>query len=375
MTCLLAVKILPTYSENAICFIICQILFGVTYYAFKAEKPSPWPWIMMLVVCLTFFFDTDYFSYRIDFGRGLAIVGRKEPFYILLAELSGWNYTIWRMIVWGTALTLYYYTGKRLGLESNITIYTLVFLFNGLFAYGRVNLAMATYFFGFSSLTKPMENNSWLSYILGCCIIPLSFLAHRTFLPVILLTPLMLITMTKLRFLLLICFIPVIIVGINYVFSSFLTSDIQMGDSFSNFQASAERAAGLASKTGRNWKSMLVYQARLFSFYIPFIYIGWQLFISRTEYIIDTYILKYFTAITVIVAVAFSVLYGLRTGDAEITGMRYLYMTGIPLCLLLAYLYQNGHISFKTLNLLILLGFVSFEGNFIIYMIIHGLLS
>lgn len=372
---LLLAKILPTYTETSICFIIFQVLFLVTYYNFKAEKNSPWPWCMLFVACLTFFFDTDYFSYKSDFQRGLTIVGRKEPFYILLAELSGWNYTVWRMMVWGTALLLYYCTCKRLKLESYIAIYVLVFMFNGLFTYGRVILAMTIYFFGFSFFAKPLEYNRQLSYLFGCCIIPLSFFAHRTFLPIILLTPLMFITITKTRFLLIMCLIPIVVIGINYIFSSFLSSEIQMGDPFSTFQASAERAAGLANKTGRNWKSMLVYQARLFSFYVPFAYIGWQLFISRTEYIIDAYLLKYFTAITIIIVVAISILYGLHTGNSETTGMRYLYMAGIPLSMLLAYMYQNEHISHKKLNILILLGFVSFEGNFIMYMIIHGLLS
>lgn len=335
---------------------------------------SPWPWYMLFVACLTFFFDTDYFSYRTDFYNGLTLLGRKEPFYILLAELSGWNYTVWRMIVWGTALLLYYCTIKRLKLDSNIAIYVLVFMFNGLFTYGRVILAMTIYFFGFSFLARPLENNKLISFVLGCCIVPLAYFAHRTFLPIILLTPLMFVTITKTRFLLIICLIPIVAIGINHVFSSFLSSDIQMGESFSTFQASAERAAGLANKT-RNWKAMLVYQARLFSFYVPFAYIGWQLFISRTEYVIDSYILKYFTAVTFIVVIAVSILYGGHFGETAVIGMRYLYMSGIPLCLLLSYMYQNGHISQNTLNILILLGFVSFEGNFIIYMVIHGLLS
>ncbi len=364
-----------TWNEIIICFILTQLLLVVTYYNIKSKSRSIWPWFMMLVVCLTYYFDTDYFSYKYDFENGLLIVGSKEPLYIYLAELSGWNYVIWRIIVWGLALMLYYCTSKRLKLNTNITIYVLVFFFVGLFAYGRVNLAMATYFFGFSFFAKPMENKKILSYIIACCIIPLSFFAHRSFLPVVLLTPVMLFQMTKRRFIFIICLIPIVVVAINYVFSSFLSSEIQMDESFQSFQASAERTAGMDSGTGRNWKAMLVYQTRLISFYVPFVYLSWKFFFSRQKYIVGDYILKYFTSIMIIVVLAISILYGLNVGNSEVTGMRYLFMSGIPICLLLSYLYQKNYLSFKELNKLLLLGFVSFEANFIMYLIIHTVLS
>ncbi len=371
LSTLLLVKIHAQTGELIICFLICQALILFTYYSFKSEKSQTLPWILMLVVCLTYYIDTDYFTYRLDFEHGLANLGKKETLYVLIAELAGWNYVMWRFLIWGTALLLYYLTSRRLELKPNIAIYTLVALFMSLFAYGRVILAMTAYFFGFSFLTKPMEYRRTASYAIGILFVCFSYFCHRSFLPIILLTPIFLLPMTKRKLIIIVCLVPGLVFLINYVFQAFLASEIQMSDTFSTFQAAAERTAGLSSKSGRNWKSMLLYQVRLFSFYVPCFYILYKFYFTKTLYVVDEYILKYVTAITIIVMLAMGILYGLHTGNSEVTGMRYLYMAGIPECLLLAYLYQKEQISLRVFNLLLATGFICTEGNLILYTFIN----
>lgn len=353
-------------------FLFGQLLLATTYICFRYEKKEWLPWILMFILCLTYYFDTDYFSYKEDYVAGLPIVGYKEPLYLLLRKLSSGSYILWRVYIWGTALLLFRLTCKRLDIGSIVAIYALVMFYAPLFAYGRVILAMTTYFYGFSFLAKPITQNRLTSYFIGSAIILLSLLGHRSILVIIALTPLFLIPLTKRRLIyLLLCF-PLLVLTVNLVFSSFLAGEIQMNEHLSTFQETAERTAKLESMGGRNWKAELLFQLRLLAFYIPTIYIVWCFIVKKYEDIEDTYILKYISSITIIVLISVAILYFLHTGDTEITGKRYLFMSGIPLCLVISYLYDYFHITRKEMNFLVLIGFLCWEMLFIGYYISNG---
>lgn len=351
-------------------FILCQLTFLVAYKYFMMGSNSKLPWILLLLVCLTYIWDTDYYSYMIDYVNGLETTGNKEKLYYYLCQITTPYYIIFRLIIWGTAILLYYHTCKRLEIQPYVGIYVLICFFLTLFAYGRVNLAMTLYYCGFSYLIKP-GNNKLLSYIFGITVLSSSFFAHRSFLPVIVITPLFFIPLNKGTISLLFLSTPLITLAIKYLFSGFLNESIQMDSSFESFQSSAERAVNSGFEE-RNWKSLAMIAVRNYSFYIPCIYILFKLFISRSRIYIEEYLKPLVMCISVIIIISICLQYGLDSFETGTMAKRYLFMSGIGECLLLSNLYTNCNINESILNRLIFLGFAVMEGNFLITYALHG---
>lgn len=359
--------------ERFVSVIICQFLFLSAYLCFiHGSRNIVVPWLMMLVVCLTFFWDGDYYHYKMDFMNGLLIVGEKDPVYVWLAEVAHWNYSIWRLYIWGSALLFLYLNCKRLELDKNITIFILAFFACSSFAYSRATLSMAIYFYGISFLVYPIKKR-FFSIIIGCFFLFLSYFAHRSVLPLIIISPLALIPLTKSRLIIASFFIPIIVIFINQIFGSFLDGEIQLEDQLSAFQASAERAAGIESGLKKNWRAQLLYDCHIYSLFVPIGFILWKLFFSKERFEVDTFFVKMMTIVVVIVIIGCSILYGLKWGETETIGMRYLNFSIIPEVLLMTYLYQYDFINRKTLYLLLLLGFASIEGQFFSYYLLHSI--
>lgn len=374
-TLMIILAIFPSdrIDEMFISVLVCQVLFLVSYICFKNNSNSFLPWVMMLIVCLTYFFGGDYYGYLLDFENGLMIVGEKEPLYVYLAELSGWNYTLWRFYIWGSALLFLYYTLKRLNVDKNIFMFALAFFSCECFAYGRNSLAMAIYFFGVSFFAKPFEGRKIVSFCVAILIIYLSYFAHRSILPFIILSPLALLPLNKRRIIMGVMSLPFLFFAVNIIFGQFLTNEIQMDEQFSSFQASAERAAGMALGPEKNWKAKLVFNAHIYSIYVVAVYIGWILFFNPLRLLAKDFIFNYYTLVFIIVLFGTSMLYGLRFGETESLGNRYLNFAIIPEMIIVSSLYQEGLITRKTLYSLIALGFASVEGQYISYYLIHGI--
>lgn len=369
----LLAKTIGSDAQIMTCFLICQVSILVAFYNFNKNKPSLWPWIMMFIVCMTYFFDTDYFSYKEDYELGLPIVSGKEPIYLLLKNYSFDCYTIWRAYIWGSALFLFYKIVDRFGIDKNTAIFILVVFATSRFAYGRVILAMACFFYGLSIIALPKKNKIH-NLLFGTLFLCSSFLFHRSFLPIIAIAPLMLIKLNKKTYIVLLLLTPILSFVINYVFGAFLSSSVQMEGQFENFQASAERATSLDVSYGTlNWKAKFIYQAGIFSLIVPYCYIAWRhIFCNKRKIKLPHHLSIYFSASTIVLLIGVTILYGVRIGDTSSIGFRYLLMTTIPITILLAYLYQSKQISAPTLYKLILLGFLVFEGSMLMWEILHG---
>lgn len=137
------------------------------------------------------FYDIDFFNYieLMDVlksaGNDLSnikgeILQIEWPYYYI-GSFVNYNYILFRLVVWGGAMALYGFTMKRLGINSSVFILYFTIISLLLISYGRVTLAWAIAFCGYSFIVKPLEiRGKLLSYFVGVVLIISSVIFHKT---------------------------------------------------------------------------------------------------------------------------------------------------------------------------------------------------
>lgn len=138
---------------------------------------------LCFLFCLFSFWGADWYGYISeiaivkDFG---ASNSNMERFYVWLIENVTDNYLLFRTIIWGTALLLFFLTLRRL----NVKFDTALLLFSTVwiiwFSYARASLAMAMLFYGSALLYRPYKKLKMISLVLGLAAIACSFFLHKT---------------------------------------------------------------------------------------------------------------------------------------------------------------------------------------------------
>ena len=103
-----------------------------------------------------------------------------EDIYGWIITNLGYSYTFFRLIIWGSALTLLFISYKRVGINPDMTLYYFGVLFMIRFSYARVSLAMAIILLGLTFVYKPIMKLKVISYLLGLTIIGCSIFFHRS---------------------------------------------------------------------------------------------------------------------------------------------------------------------------------------------------
>lgn len=348
-----------TQNQYIINFVLMNFVFLIAYLNKDKCYRVMFTWFMILIFCLYAFWDTDYFSFRYIFHTELK--GFRDPLYYYLGEVSFGSYTIFRLLIWGTALYLFKKTIDRFKISSNIAAYIFAVFFLLTFSYARVSLGMAMYFYGLSYLIKLPQKDRFWSIVWGLLFIGCSYYGHRSLVALILLTPLAFIKLNKKSF------FAITIVGIlasslaATLLSDLITGSLILGNDFGGAGEAAEQYANIEMEMEYNWKFTLMRYLRFSSFYIAIAYFIWKIAFSDDSKHIPNSI-KRLTTISLgilIFAVSFMVL---PSWGAEIIGYRYLYMLGIPVCIIMSYIASNKLCKPRTVSLLLLLAFLYSEG-------------
>ena len=129
--------------------------------------------------CLFPVYDGDYYHYKEIYERVLSgKPSHLEAFYIFLIENTS-SYLMFRAIVWGTALLIFYKTISNYSLSPSLTFYMFCCMYIPVFAYARVSLAMSVVFMGISCFIVP-KTRRITSYLCGTTLIVISLLFHKT---------------------------------------------------------------------------------------------------------------------------------------------------------------------------------------------------
>ncbi len=138
---------------------------------------------LFFVFSLFSFWGADWFGY-IEAYQLVVNYGYEhthmESVYVWIIQNLASNYMLFRIIVWGGALVLFYDTVRRLSVNKSLVLFIFGCAYLCWFSYARVSLAMAMAFWGASLLYKPYYKRKNVSSILGVCAIACSFFFHKT---------------------------------------------------------------------------------------------------------------------------------------------------------------------------------------------------
>lgn len=330
------------YLFNLLFYLLLSIM---SLYYTKREKPITMTWLLIVVFCIYSYFAGDWFNYK----HSLPFINSdyKDPIYYYFALLSNKNYIVFRLLIWGLATLLVYFLSKRLILNTNVVVFVFIWLFLPTFCYARASLAMASYFCGLAFLiarpnTSRNRNRHW---IIGIFLIIMSYYFHRSFLPIVIATPLIFVKFNrKLLFLLFLLF-PLVLRLLGQFMNMMMDDLILEGSDFESFSRTAQ-AYAKQERHNYNWKFMLVSYFKYVGLYIPFIYIIWKTKMSKFKVLLPRSLDAFLTIeiIIIVVSTAFFIMSN-TVGLSDVLGYRYLFMTGIPSTMILSYLLQNKELK------------------------------
>lgn len=358
-----------TYTELTLglsitCLVIFLVITASNWY------PCTWPGEdrplapeRKLYFTLSFFafslfccINSDFFHYQemvwqYDFTSGAMNHG--EPIYGAIIELVGKNYLLFRIIVWGSALFIIRLTFHRFCIDSYVAQFFLFSCFFLTFSYARASLAMAIYFYGLSFLLVPSERSQLFNIICGIGLIISSYFFHHSMLIAIILTIVCIWPFNKWILISIIVSLPIIIRVFDLLFFPILSSqDFFAGDdTMSKFSRYVE-----AERETANWKGHLQDIISYLRFFAPLIVLSIAQYI-RKEIEVPSYIDRLFkiTFSLIVISLLFLSL-GL---DNKVFFYRILFMTYIPLTILIAFHVHEGSISRRMFIALTIYGILS----------------
>lgn len=147
-----------------------------------------------------------------------------EVTYVALINFVNNNYFLFRLIVWGGALFLFYLTANRLQLNRSTFLFYLCCFIAPFTSTSRLALALAVAFWGFSFIVKPFTRSRIISIFLGGIICLCSIWLHRSAPFIILVFPLALLPFNKHTIRLLAVLIPALVIIVQTGVVDFILS-------------------------------------------------------------------------------------------------------------------------------------------------------
>lgn len=329
-----------TQIQYIFCFVLINFLFLITAINKSNNKRPVFIWISIILYCLFAFWDTDYFTFRNSFYTSLEDF--RDPLYYYISFVSFNSYTFFRLIIWGTALLLFYKAFKQFKVHTNTILFIFVVSYLLLFSQVRASLGLSMYFYGLTLILNNKKKNT-LKYFYGIMLICCSYLGHRSMILPIVLTPFIFIKYNRKRVLI------IVLAGFaagNFV-SALLASvasggiDAYVMSGLSGASDALETYASMEAIVTYNWKFLLTRFLRKHIFTTLFAYCAWMCFFSRWRFKITDEVkrMMFMSSTLFSVAMCFSLVDGL---GASILGNRFMFMLGIPLCITLTKIKDLG---------------------------------
>ncbi len=305
----------------------------------------------MLLFSLTSFVDEDFFHYHelMSEYRGYVIddedVGIEAIYQYLIQFVDG-NYVLFRLAVWGSALIAIVFAARRFNANVYHTLFVIFAGFILIFSYARATLAMAVFTLGVtmvcaaSEMDKKMKN---LRIILGLLVLICSFYFHRSMLPVIAVA---------------ICWVlipykewlakhslwlfPILVAIFSFVITTAFEELAVLANSWNDDgSGTLDKMEHYRTMTSAksNINGYITLVLKYSSFYVPFFVISNLFRSERTLQTDDKRGLWLYIVVFLMMALSTSFLF--VNFDSSVLFYRYIYMTFMPLSLLVVHLKNN----------------------------------
>lgn len=259
-----------------------------------------------------------------------------EEIYHKIAFCVEKNYFLFRVIVWGGAFCLFCLTAKRMTVSVYYSVVLLIATHIITFCYARATAAMAVYFFGLSFFCSPLRNKL-ISYIIGVLIISFSLKFHNSAIIMLVMT---------MMFFFPIRIWSIILVIIVFFLCSNIFKDLLMEIVLSENTDSiiANKIDMYSQRQIKHGLSGIINRILQYaSFYIPFIISTINIFRDDNFDFIPTSILRMYKVASGLVLLSLLFYF---LGPSFVTFVyRVLFMSMIPITIVVVYLYQSDLMS------------------------------
>ena len=334
------------------CFAFYLFIFLVYWKRYSNQNTKKLDFSFFFLICVyvvTSFYNGDFWHLQAYISFGYELWKPSEEVYDTIAALVNNNYLLFRTIVWGGGLVLLTKVFKRYGLNQNTSLYYFFVLYISVFDYARASLAMVIYFLGFSFFTKPAKKHSIAYKVFGILLMLLSYNFHTSMLAIIVLTVIIWVPWNKTSIVILLITFPVISYLVNWVVFDYILAG-GVNDLIENKISTLSEIE--AKDTSLLETIRLVWHYS--TFYIPFLVVTYLLYFKYNIEEFPNYLVQLYKLTLAIVILATSTLF--LGFSNRVLFYRFLYMTIIPLTVLICSLKELGVLSSKAYKKLIVLG-------------------
>lgn len=353
--------IVDKFTASHYAFVVCimNAIFIISYYNINNKLTNYASWFLIAIFCIFALWNGDYISFGNQFLKMSWGSEYKDYLYPYLSVFAFKCYNIFRFFIWGTATFLVFRLAKEYNVSTNVMAFVFPIVFLLLFSYARASFAMALFFTGLTFIIKKGLSKGLIPALIFYTI---AFTAHRSMLVLIAFTPLAFIKLTKKKLLILIPVLIVLAFSMNNIISSVLGAEALQEESLESFNKTSNNYMNGKSAVVYNWKYGLITLLQNCSFFIINIFLLWKVVIKKIEVTEEIRKLLTFTTFVLLFA-SFFLFMGLTSNQLglNIVGYRFLFMTGIPLTLMLSYMYHSKKISFRMLLLVLLCSMIYSE--------------
>lgn len=330
------------------------------YYRLKLvngqERSYSLPYICLfaLLVTLTYFIDSDYFHYY-NFVKKLSQgydIRSQESVYVFIARTFFYNYFLFRVVVWGCALFVFYKTCRKSGIRGDEGIYALMIMYGNIFAYARASLGMAILFYGYCLL---VSRHTVHNRLIALGIMVASIFFHTSMaIAMLCCFAALLFKWKKKTILILLLSLPLVIIGLKTAIVNLLGGGVGGVMLLDKLQYYAD----LQKDEERTMIGQIQNALAILAFLIPIVMIGRRMyFMSVPSDIWKTCRIELYCFQSACVIMLISIAFNFIGFGTEVMVYRIRFMAMIPIVISLLGLYYKHYLSKMTLQFCFLLGF------------------
>lgn len=344
--------------------IVSNYKYGLKYPFTHKVSESRQRWTIFLIgfFIVTHCLQGDFYS-MMDYVHNYSSIAGAwnfgEEVYHKIGLGVGKNYFLFRTIVWGGSFFLFCMTAKRMNVSVYFASILLLATHVIIFSYARATSAMAIYFFGLSFLCRPLKPKLF-SYIIGALIIYFSMEFHRSALIMAIMSVMILVPIKRWSIVLLLFLLP----AMSILFSDILAGIAADGTN----EVLAQKMEYYSEQEMRHGISgLLIMFLEYMSFYVPFILTAICVFSKGgIKKVPIEHLRMYKVAFGLIVV---SLMFLFLGSSYTVYTYRVLFMSMIPLTILIVKLYQCNLMSRKYFSWCVLSGicYISVKYIYTIY--------
>lgn len=184
--------------------------------------------IAILIYCLFDQASGDYLHYQ-EALKEWSISRYKQTHmekpYVWIAQCINYNYFLFRLIIWGTAILLLIQCINKLKIRRDLALGLFILFHLQMFSYGRVSLGLSCFFLGYIMF---ITSNKKTGSLKGLILILLSCFLHKSIFVLLAIFPFCFINLSVKKIILSLLCLPFFIVLFNSVVQTILSNNIHI---------------------------------------------------------------------------------------------------------------------------------------------------